>query len=151
MFTSDKPRLTWQATLLFCLLLPLAWPAPLQAAPPAQAAQAAITVVEQSVEHEFKGPMTFSLTAESSANIDSARLFYRVAGQVAAHKVVLEFEPASRIEVAHTIDMSDDSNYQPPMITFTYWWVIEDQAENRLKTEPTPYRYSDTRYDWQLL
>jgi len=37
------------------------------------------------------------------------------------------------------------------MITFTYWWVIEDQAGNRLKTEPTPYLYSDTRYDWQVL
>jgi hypothetical protein len=37
------------------------------------------------------------------------------------------------------------------MITFTYWWVIEDQAENRLKTEPTPYLYSDTRQEWQLL
>jgi hypothetical protein len=145
---STKQRLPWQALLALCLLLVLAWPTPARAAP---AAQSAIAVVEQSVEHEFKGPMTFSLTAESSATIQSAKLFYRVAGEVAAHKAEVEFEPATRIAVSHTIDMGDDSNYQPPMITFTYWWVIEDQAENRLKTEPTPYLYSDTRYDWQLL
>jgi hypothetical protein len=133
---------------LACLLLALTWVQPALAAPPAQAT---ITVVEQNVEHEFKGAMTFSLIAESSSDIQSVRLFYRVAGEVAAHKTVLELDPAKRVEVAHTIDMGDDSNYQPPMITFSYWWVIEDQAENRLKTDPTPYLYRDTRFEWQLL
>jgi hypothetical protein len=95
--------------------------------------------------------MTFSLAAESTSTIQSAKLFYRVAGEVAAHKAEPEFDQATRIAVEHTVDMGDDSNYQPPMITFTYWWIIEDQAGNRLKTEPTPYLYSDTRYEWQVL
>jgi hypothetical protein len=149
--TSKKQRFSRHALLLLCLMLALAWPARAQATQPAQAAQAAIVVVEQKVEHEFKGPMTFSLTAESSAAIQSVRLFYRTTGEVAAHRTELEFDPASRVEVEHTVDMGDDDNYQPPMITFTYWWVIEDQAENRLKTDPTPYLYSDSRHDWQLL
>jgi hypothetical protein len=144
--TLDKRRFTGQALATLCLLWALAGPLAALAR-----AQTAINVLDQTVEHEFKGPMTFSLSAESSSEIQSAKLFYRVSGEVAAHKVDLEFDPASRIDVEHTVDMSDDTNYQPPMITFTYWWVIEDQAGNRVKTDPTPYLYSDTRYDWQTL
>lgn len=143
---STRRLFSWQTFALLSFLWALAWPF----AVPSHA-QAGIVVLDQAVEHEFKGPMTFSLTAESSSAIQSARLFWRVAGEVAAHKAEPEFDPATRVAVEHTIDMGNDSNYQPPMITFTYWWVIEDQAGNRLKTEPTPYLYSDTRYDWQVL
>ena len=148
-------RLSWQAICTLALFLALIGPVYAQSdgdrSAPAPYAQAGIAVVSQSVDHTFQGPMTFSLTAESSTAIQSAKLFWRVSGETAAHKVELEFEPATRIDVEHTIDMGDDDNYQPPMVTFTYWWLLTDQAENRLKTEPTPYLYSDTRYDWQLL
>jgi hypothetical protein len=132
----------WLFLCLFCLLPAFVWPVH---------AQNAIKVLEESVEHEFKGPMTFRLVAESSSPIQSVKLFYRVSGEIAAHKTEIELSPDTRVEVSHTEDMGDDENYQPPMITFTYWWVIEDQAGNRLKTDSTPYVYSDTRYTWQVL
>ena len=47
--------------------------------------------------------------------------------------------------------MDAEGNYQPPMITFTYWWVIEDEAGARLKTEPISFVYLDTRYTWEVL
>jgi hypothetical protein len=47
--------------------------------------------------------------------------------------------------------MGAEENYQPPMITFTYWWVIEDKESNRLKTDPVSFAYVDTRFEWQSL
>ncbi len=114
-------------------------------------AQAAITVIEDEHEHTFQGAMTFRLIAESDHKIDSVKLFYRVSGQTAAHKVDLDIDPDTRIEVVHTEDMGAEENYQPPMITFTYWWVIEDEAGNRLKTDPVSFAYTDTRFEWQSL
>ena len=109
-------------------------------------AQGAITVIEDRHEHVFQGPMTFRLVAQAEHQIDSVKLFHRVSGQTAAHKVDLDVDPDTRIEVVHTQDMAADENYQPPMITFTYWWVIEDKAGNRLKTEPVSFVYTDTRF-----
>jgi hypothetical protein len=54
------------------------------------------------------------------------------------------------VQVEHSEDMDKPENYQPPMITFTYWWVIEDQAGHRLKTDPISFVYEDTRYTWQV-
>jgi hypothetical protein len=129
-----------------CALIALAW---LSAYP--AAAQEAIVVDRDEHSHTFKGDMTFGLSAHSSSPITSVKLFYRPAGQTAAHKVDLEVTPAASVEVEHSEDMSTPDNYQPPMITFTYWWVIEDQAGHRLKTDPVSFVYEDTRYTWQVL
>ena len=81
--------------------------------------QATISVLENERQHVFKGPMTFRLVAESGSKINSVELFYRVAGQSAAHKVNPEFEPGVRIEIEYIENMDTDDNYQPPMTTFT--------------------------------
>jgi hypothetical protein len=114
-------------------------------------AQGTIRVIENVHEHEFEGPMTFRLEASSDQEINSVTLFYRVSGQTAAHRVEPEFEPGTTVQAEHTEDMDDPENHQPPMITFTYWWTIEDKAGNRLKTDPISFAYEDTRYNWQVL
>jgi hypothetical protein len=114
-------------------------------------AQSAIAVTQNEHEHVFGESVTFRLAVTSNSQIEGIRLFYRVSGQTSAHKAVLEFEPDTAIEVEHTEDMRDETNYQPPMITFTYWWLIEDKAGNRLKTDPISFVYEDTDYTWQVL
>jgi hypothetical protein len=116
---------------------------------PAQA-QSAITVIKSEQEHIFQETITFRLTAQSTSKIIAIRLFYRVSGQTSANKVVLEFDPGSTVEVEYVEDMKDDDNYQPPMVTFTYWWIIEDET-SRLKTDPVSFVYEDTRYTWDYL
>ncbi len=114
-------------------------------------AQEAITVTANNHEHVFRQSMTFRLEATSSAKIDSVKLFYRVSGQTSANKVDLEFDPAKTVSVEHTEDMADEKNYQPPMVEFTYWWIITDESGNRLKTGQTSFVYEDTNYTWQVL
>jgi len=129
-----------------CALIVLAW----LGAQPA-GAQQAITVDRDEHSVTFKGPMTFRLSVRSTSPITSVKLFYRPTGQTAAHRVDLEFTPATSVQVEHSEDMDKSENYQPPMVTFTYWWVIEDQDGHRLKTDPISFVYEDTRYTWQVL
>jgi hypothetical protein len=114
-------------------------------------AQNAISVIEDKYDLVFKESITFYLTAKSSSAIDSIKLFYRVSGQTSANKVELDFEPGTTVSVEHTEDMADESNYQPPMIEFTYWWLITDKDGNRLKTDQSVFVYTDTNYTWQTL
>jgi hypothetical protein len=114
-------------------------------------AQQAITVVLDEHEHVFQESMTFRLSAESAVEITSAKLFYRVTGQTSSNKTELEFEPATSVELVHVEDMADESNYRPPMIGITYWWLIANENGDRLKTDPVSFVYEDTRYDWDVL
>ena len=137
-------RLTASCRLVLALFffLGLAWPIH---------AQGAITVVSDEHEHIFQESMTFRLSAKSTSNITSAKLFYRITGQTATNKVEIDFTPTDTVDLEHVEDMADASNYQPPMVTFTYWWTVEDEAGNRLKTEPISFVYEDTHYSWQVL
>jgi hypothetical protein len=114
-------------------------------------AQEDIVVLAESHEHVFNESMTFRLNVSSTTEISTARLFYRVTGQTSAHTSELEFEPSTKVQLIYKEDMADESNYQPPMIGITYWWLIENAEGQRLKTEPVYFVYEDTRYDWQVL
>jgi len=114
-------------------------------------AQSSISVLENAHTYEFKGPLTFRLVAQSDAEISEVRLYYRTWGQTAAHRVDPAFTPGTTVEVEHTEDMDAPDNYQPPMVSFTYWWVIEDKAGNKLKTDQASFVYEDTRYTWDSL
>jgi hypothetical protein len=37
------------------------------------------------------------------------------------------------------------------MIGITYWWLIQNQDGERLKTDPVFFAYVDTRYEWDVL
>ena len=137
-----RSSVKWGA--IVCAFLLVSWPLPV-------CSQGTISVTKNEHEHVFKESLTFSLAAKSDHKITEAKLFYQVSGQTSTHKVVLEFESNTEVDLAHTEDMKDADNYQPPMITFTYWWVIEDDDGNRLKTDPISFVYTDTRYTWQVL
>jgi hypothetical protein len=132
--------------LLCALGIALWWALPLPSY-----AEGEITVTANAHEHVYKGPMTFSLSVRAESNITAIQLFYRPRGQTAAHKVDLDFEPSTIVEVEHIEDMSKPENHYPPMVAFTYWWTVEDENENRLTTEKTSFVYTDTRYDWETI
>jgi hypothetical protein len=129
-------------TIALFTLLAMVWPV---------YAQEAITILSDEHEYVFKESMTFALSAKSATKITSVKLFYRVSGQTASHRAELEFEPATAVELEHVEDMADESNYQPPMIGITYWWLIESENGDRLKTDPVSFAYEDTRYEWDVL
>jgi hypothetical protein len=114
-------------------------------------AQDPINVTDQEVDYNFRESVTFTASAESSAEIVEANLFYQVVGQVASSRNAADFEPGTTVEAEFVIDETDPSNYLPPGTELQYWWGFVDAEGNELKTEKKTLLYLDNRYDWQTL
>jgi hypothetical protein len=112
-------------------------------------AQEAIKVLDQGSTTAFRDHVTFTLTAESSAEIVAVDLFYKVVGQIATSRNEAEFSPGTSISAEFVIDQTESANYSPPGTEIEYWWRITDAAGNELKTERERLLYLDDRYPWQ--
>ena len=114
-------------------------------------AQDPIQINDQAWDSSFREHVTFSLRAESSAEIAEVDLFYRIVGQIASSRNEADFTPGTSIEAEFVIDQIDPSNYFPPGAELEYWWKIIDSAGNELTTEKEVITYNDNRFDWQSL
>jgi hypothetical protein len=120
------------------------WPGP-------AIADEAIQVVDQSVEADFRDHITFTLQAESTAEIVEVNLLYQVVGQLATSRNEAEFTPGVSVDAEFKIDQTKPENYMPPGTELQYWWKIVDTAGNELRTEKQTFLYLDNHYDWQTL
>lgn len=114
-------------------------------------AQDPIKVIDQAVDYNFRESVTFTASAESSAEIVEANLYYQVVGQVASSRNNADFDPGTTIEAKFVIDQIDPSNYLPPGTELQYWWGFVDADGNEFKTDKETLVYLDNRYDWQTL
>src|SRR5688572_1600829 len=115
------------------------------------AAQEAIKMTNQEWQSEFRDHVTFTIEAESSADIVEADLFYRVVGQLATSRNAAEFMPGKTVNAEFKIDQTDPSNYLPPGTELEYWWKLVDAEGNELKTERETLLYLDEDHEWQTL
>ncbi len=114
-------------------------------------AEDVINVTGQSWDAEFRDHLTFTLEAESPAEIVEVNLFYQILGQVATSRNEADFSPGQAIQASFKIDQTKPENYFPPGTELTYWWKIVDAAGNELRTEKEQLLYLDDRYPWQRL
>src|SRR5690606_10057089 len=70
---------------------------------PTGQAQEAITVVDQGWDATFRDNLTFTLTAESEAEIVEVELFYQVVGQIATSRNAADFTPGTSVEAKFVI------------------------------------------------
>ena len=114
-------------------------------------AQDAIQITDQKITFDFRDNITFTLSAESSADIVEADLFYRVMGQLATSRNGAEFTPGQAITAEFIIDQAEPGNYFPPGTDLEYWWKLVDAGGNELRTEREIITYTDDRFEWQSL
>lgn len=114
-------------------------------------AQEAIQVTDQNWTFDFREHVTFTLSAESSAEIVEADLLYRVVGQLATSRNGADFTPGTSVDAQFVIDQIEPGNYFPPGTELEYWWKLVDADGNELKTDPEIIAYTDNRFDWQSL
>lgn len=118
---------------------------------PAHAAAAGdIKLIKSSTENEFPNLLTFNVRAESPAPINRIRLRYEVDKMTYAPSFAEawpDIQPGKNVSASWTWDMRKGS--LPPGAKITYWWVIEDNAGNRLTTPREILSFDDTRYKWQ--
>ncbi len=100
----------------------------------------------------FPTALTFSLDAESSADISQIVLSYKI-GQITTISVINEVEPqfdtGLEVETSWEWDMSTVS--LPPGAEVQYSWRIEDAAGNEIETPWETVQFNDDRYPWKSL
>jgi Peptidase MA superfamily len=118
--------------------------------PKPAAAQGGIQVIEAPAPlYDFGGPIAFHLTAESTANIDSATLFINTGGLTPATWRSAPFQPAQHVEAVVSFDLA--LNPLPPFGPVNYWWQIADKAGQTLTTPPASFNYEDNRFAWRTV
>jgi hypothetical protein len=109
-----------------------------------------IAVVENRASYSFAQQVTFTLQATSDAEITQVYLFFRATDDERTETVNISIEdPAREIstDYVHNLNLSP----LPPFATVSFWWQIEDNAGNRLTTEPQQFEYTDNRFRWEQL
>ncbi len=132
--------------LLLCLFLGILSPGLVQA-------QGGLTILDSSAQLEFPSKLTFSLSARSDVNITDIRLHYTVDQLSHARvtsEVYIEFVPATTVDASWTWDMRRTGGL-PPGAGVEYWWTVEDDNGNQIKTTPVRVQFDDTRYTWGSL
>jgi hypothetical protein len=114
-------------------------------------AQDIIKTTDSSWSANFREQLTFSLIAESSAEITETSLYYRVVGRPASSRNQAQFTPGQKISAEFKLDQTKPENYFPPGTELEFWWKLTDAAGNELKTEKQTLLYLDNRYEWQTL
>ena len=101
---------------------------------------------------EFPTALTFSLNAESSADITKIVLDYKIS-QITTVSVTSEVEPqfdtGLKVETSWLWDMRQNS--LPPWAEVQYSWKIEDAAGHELETPWQTVQFNDDRYHWKSL
>jgi hypothetical protein len=115
-------------------------------------AETDIAVIASDVDVNFPSRAVFTVEAESYVDIVDARLYYQVDRMNYAEVVSegwADFTPANKIKANWVWDMSNAS--LPPGAEVTYWWMIEDDDENRVETSPKIMHFDDSRFTWHSL
>jgi hypothetical protein len=112
-----------------------------------------LKVVDSSVQAEFPSSLSFSLSAESDADITDIRLHYvvdRVSFAAITSEVYIEFVPGTEVDVTWAWDMRKTGGL-PSGSVVDYWWTMEDASGDRVETARTPVQFDDERYSWRSL
>ena len=115
---------------------------------PAVRPESAIRVLSSEHEVHFPSRMDFTLTAESESPITSITFYYRLAGRPVSVYGYPTFEPGTLVTARFSID-SGRSAYIPPGVEVEYHYVIENEAGERLESEPLSLLYMDPSFDWR--
>ena len=125
---------------------------PLVAAPRLPSLAASGISLSSSVQYSFPVSMTFSVKAQSDANIVSLRLHYVVDRQNYASVVSegwAQFNPATSVNTQWFWDMRKSG--LPPGSKVEYWWTAADAAGKSATTDRAAVSFEDNRYKWQSI
>lgn len=135
-----------------CLLIILALVL-IAAFPAVGVAQDEIAVTFSDAAPYFPHRITFSLEAESSAQITDVDIEYRVEKLSlvpVSCRVDADFTPGLRVEASWDWNMLETGGL-PPGSEIEYWWIVEDAVGRRIETPPRTVSFDDLRYDWRSL
>ncbi|MDA8219564.1 MAG: peptidase MA family metallohydrolase [Dehalococcoidales bacterium] len=116
-------------------------------AAPVAAPASGIEASAPTQKNEFPTQVVFTLHAQSGADIVKATLSFKQAGQATTTISHPEFAPAKEVDLRYVWDLQ--RYYSPPGVNIEYYWLLEDAAGQKLRTDPTTFALDDVRFTWQ--
>ncbi len=102
---------------------------------------------DQTVSIDFPLTITFGLVTETPVEVTRAELRYTTSGKDYSNAAVVEFDPATTVDVDYTVDAQID--YIEPGVEITYHWVLEDDSDPIAQTAEQTLTWVDESFDWQ--
>ena len=108
-----------------------------------------IEVLEVGAESQFPDGIRFSVTAQSSDEIDEIRVFFKKIGKkgLSAYRTV-SFEPGELVTGESMLSSGGGAEYYPPGTRIEFSFEIRDKAGAVLRTPDQDFVYSDNRFEW---
>lgn len=108
-----------------------------------------IEVLEVGAESQFPDSVKFSITAQSSEEIDEIRVFFRKVGQTGLNTYrSVDFEPGKLVTGESILSSSGASAYFPPGTQLQFSFEIRDKAGGVFRTPEQDFVYHDNRFEW---
>ena len=135
-----------RSLLLLVLLCTLAT---LLATGTALAEEGEIEVLDVGVESQFPDGVRFSVTAQSSEEIDEIRVFFKRTGETGSSTYrSVDFEPGTLVTGESILSTGGGGSYFPPGTHIRFSFEIRDKAGAVHRTPEQDFIYDDARFEW---
>ena len=115
---------------------------------PAGTASAADIFVEgNSYLNDYPNQIRFFLNVNSTSEIRRVMLYYQFEPSPVLTYAFPQFQRGEKVSVEYT--WNTQRRYIPPGVQMKYYWVIENAAGSRFKTEPQRFTVEDMRFKWK--
>lgn len=141
-----KRRLTYLFSLLLiwlCLLL--------IGGSSSVTAQSGEPVFQADVSYSFGQLLTFRLTADNIAAIETATLFFQAPEFTSTYispELVVD-ETGDAFQLSHLVELS--TVQLAPFTTVTYWWQLQTAGGEQIRLPEQSFVYADNQFEWHNL
>ena len=117
---------------------------------PGARAQSGVVVDSTNAENDFPNGVNFSLSFHSDVDLSDLKVTFRYTIPPEGASVYEEPECNGGTKVECTYNLkSGPKLFLVPGANVIYYWQVDDDAGNSVKTQPETFVYDDTRFDWK--
>jgi hypothetical protein len=119
---------------------------------PGARAQSGVVVDSTNAENDFPNGVNFSLAFHSDVDLSKLKVTFRYTIPPEGASVYEEPECNGGTKVQCTYNLkSGPKLFLVPGANVDYYWQVDDDAGNSVKTQPATFVYDDTRFDWKSM
>ncbi|MCJ7492028.1 MAG: peptidase MA family metallohydrolase [Dehalococcoidia bacterium] len=139
-------------SIAIALAVVTAAPLPGARAMPTGRAQSGVVVDSTNAENDFPNGVNFSLSFHSDVDLSKLKVTFRYTIPPEGASVYEEPECDGGTKVQCTYNLkSGPQLFLVPGANVNYYWQVDDDAGNSVKTQPATFIYDDTRFDWKSM
>ena len=137
-------------SIAIALAVVTAAPLPGARAMPTGRAQSGVVVDSTNAENDFPNGVNFSLSFHSDVDLSKLKVTFRYTIPPEGASVYEEPECNGGTKVQCTYNLkSGPKLFLVPGANVNYYWQVDDDAGNSVKTQPATFIYDDTRFEWK--